>query len=83
MDILAKCFYNQNMKQLADTIIEILKAEPSLCSTLLNMLLVEDKGEYLMQLLLECPDPTVRFNVAFLLKHILNTLKIQEKDFLY
>jgi hypothetical protein len=36
-----------------------------------------------MSLLLECPDAVSRFNVATLVKYILNVLKVQEKDILY
>ena len=34
-------------------------------------------------LLLECPDYVSRVNISNLLKFVLNTLKEQEKDYLY
>lgn len=70
------------MKQLVDTFIEILKEDPSLCSTLMHILLNEDNGDYLMTLLLECPDAVSRFNIATLIKHVINVLKLKEKDIL-
>lgn len=43
----------------------------------------QDDGNYLLELLLECPDVVSRSNIANLLKYVVNTLKVSEKDYLY
>jgi hypothetical protein len=39
--------------------------------------------EYLFSLVLECPDALSRGNAASLLKYVLVSLKMQEKDYMY
>lgn len=53
-----------------------------MCIEFMKSCLVDD-GNYLIELILECPDLTTRTNVATLLKYILGDLKVVEKDYLY
>ena len=39
--------------------------------------------EYLLNIMLECPDPVARMNVSILVKFIINRLKLKEKATLY
>lgn len=82
LEILSKCFYNQSIKELVASLIDIFKRDPSICAEFMNQCL-QDDGLYLIELILECPDVVTRTNVSTLLKYILSTLKVVEKDYLY
>jgi DNA-binding phage protein len=66
-----------------EALIEIFKKDDDLCYDFMQECLNEDNGDYLMDLLLECPDSVARANVATLLKYVINRLKVLEKDKLY
>lgn len=83
LEIMAKCFYNQSIKTLSDSLIEILKKDDELCQEFMQQCFKDDNGDYLMDLLLECPDAFARFNIANILTYVLNRLKVFEKDRLY
>ena len=68
---------------MVEALIEIFKKDDELCYTFMEQCLKEDGGNYLMELLLECPDTVARTNVAILMKYVLNRLKVLEKDRLY
>lgn len=83
LEILSKCFYNQPIKDLVASLIEIFKRDEQVCKEFMKECQEQDDGQYLLELLLECPDVVTRTNVAALLKYVVNTLKISEKDHLY
>ena len=83
LDILTKCFYNNGIKQMVDVMIDIFKTDDNLCFKFMEQCYQEDNYDYLLVLLLECPDAVARLNIANLLKYILNQLKLREKDILY
>ena len=83
LEILAKCFYNQTIKNLVEILIDIMKINDDLCFTFMNQCYQEDMFEYLLNIMLECPDPVARMNVSILVKFIINRLKLKEKDILY
>jgi len=83
LEIMAKCFYNQSIKSLSDSLIEIFKKDDELCQEFMQQCFKDDNGDYLMDLLLECPDAFARFNIANILTYVLNRLKVFEKDRLY
>lgn len=45
--------------------------------------MLEDDGDYLMEILLDCPDTVSRVHVGILVKFLMNKLKIIEEDKLY
>lgn len=83
LEILSKCFYNQTIRNLVEILIEIMKTNEDLCLAFMNLCYLEDNFEYLLMIMLECPDAVARLNVAILIKFILGKLKIKEKDILY
>ena len=83
LEILSKSFYNSSMKQMVEALIEIFKKDDSLCYKFMDQCMKEDNGDYLLELMLECPDNTARPLVGALLKFVLNRLKLMEQDKLY
>jgi hypothetical protein len=60
-----------------------MKINDDLCYTFMNQCYQEDMFEYLLNIMLECPDPVARMNVSILVKFIINRLKLKERDILY
>jgi hypothetical protein len=83
LEILSKCFYNQTIRNLVEILIDIMKTNEDLCFAFMNQCYLEDNFEYLLMIMLECPDAVARLNVALLVKFILNKLKVKERDILY
>ena len=83
LDLLAKSFHNNSIKQLVEALIEVFNRDPSLCHKFLENLFAEDDCDYIFDILLECSDPTSRLYTATLMKFVLNKLKVLEKDRLY
>jgi hypothetical protein len=55
LEILSKCFYNQTIKDLVASLIELFKKDQQMCIEFMKSCLVDD-GNYLIELILECPD---------------------------
>jgi hypothetical protein len=83
LEILSKCFYNQTIRNLVEVLIDIMKTDEDLCFAFMHQCYMEDNFEYLLMIMLECPDAVARLNVAILIKFILNKLKVRERDILY
>ena len=67
LEILSKCFYNQSIKDLVASLIDIFKRDPQVCVDFMKQCFDQDDGNYLLELLLECPDVVSRTNIAALL----------------
>ena len=48
----------------------------------MNQCYLEDQFEYLMTIMLECPDAVTRLNIAILVKFMMQRLKIKERNIL-
>ena len=83
LEILAKCFYNQQIKSLVEILMEIMKINDDLCFEFMKQCYEEDNFEYLLTVMLECSDTISRLNVCILVKFIITKLKFKEKDILY
>lgn len=79
-DILARCFYNQGIKQMVDIMIQIFEQDDQLCKNFVQGILETNNGEPVLELLLDCPDIVARVNVAHLFKFLLARLKEIEKE---
>lgn len=84
-DLLAKAFNNGCLGQHVATLLDLLKSDQSgdLCREFLDTVYEVDNFEYLFELLLECRDTLARSHIATLMKHILVTLKMQDKDIFF
>lgn len=80
MDLLAKCFHNQAIKPLSDALGVLFKDDEGMAKTFIEGCFQEDDCAYLMDVLLECSDATVRQHIANLLKQVVNTLKKSERE---
>jgi len=78
LDLLAKSFHNNSIKQLVESLIEVLNRDDELCIAFLDSCFREDDCNYLFDILLECSDNTSRLYVSSLMKFILNKLKVIE-----
>ena len=56
MDLLCKCFHNGQIKQLTETLVEIMKQDDSLCRAFLQSCFDDDHCNFLMEVLLDCTD---------------------------
>ena len=83
LDLLAKSFHNNSIKQLVEALVDVLNRDDKLCVTFMQMLFEEDNCDYIFDILLECSDITSRLYVSHLIKFVLNKLKVIEKDYLY
>ena len=83
LELLAKAYSKACLGQHITGLLDLLRSDPALPRLFLEKWWAEDEGNYLFQLLLECPDSLSRSCVGTLLKYILVTLKMQDKDFLF
>ena len=81
-DLLAKSFHNNSIKQLVESLIDVLNRDDKLCVSFMEMLFEEDECDYVFDILLECTDITSRLYIAHLMKFLLNKLKVIEKDYI-
>lgn len=79
-DILARCFYNQGIKEIVDIMIKIFEKDDNLSKNFVTALLDSEFGEPIFEILLDCPDIVARVNIAHLFKYLLTQLKMSEKD---
>jgi hypothetical protein len=85
LELLSKAFSNACLGLHIAGLLELLRSEKSatLPREFLNTWYQEDGFDYLFQLLLECPDSLARTHAATLLKYVLVTLKMDEKEYLF
>lgn len=85
LELLAKAFNNSCLDEHVGVLLDLLRADESktLAKEFLDAWYREDGYDYLFSLLLECPDSIARTHVATLLKYVLVTLKMQERDYLH
>ena len=60
-----------------------MKTNDDYCLAFMNQCYLEDNFEYLLNIMLECPDAVARLNLSILIKFIISRLKIKEKAILY
>ena len=85
LEILAKAYHNTCIDEHVAVLVELMNLDPDddLPREFLNTWFERDGFEFLFALLLECPDARTRGNVAALLKYVLVTLKMKEREYLY
>lgn len=83
LDLLAKCYQNTSIKQLVESLTELMNRDPSLCELFLDQCFKEDNCNYIFEIMLEATDAVARNHVSNLMKFIINKLKVVEKDRLY
>jgi hypothetical protein len=79
-DILARCYENTGLKQLAPVMISILKSSDKACLDFMSSLLDDDDAEVVMEILFECPDMHARRNLIRIIRYLVCRLKEIEKD---
>jgi uncharacterized protein (DUF2164 family) len=55
-DILARCFYNQGIKDIVQVMISIFKQDKKLVSEFCTSIIDHNNGEALLEILLDCTD---------------------------
>jgi len=85
LEILARAYDNSKIDEHAAALAALLHKDASgeLHREFLETWYDKDGFSYLIELLLECSDNRARTSVATLLKYILVTLKMKEKDYLF
>jgi len=83
LEIVAKCFHNRSITAMMLSFVDLFKQDESLCEMFLKHCQEEDDFDYLFTLLLECSDVQARSAIGLLMKHIIITLKLRDKDILY
>ena len=83
LELLAKCFYNSSIKQLVESLVDVLARDDNLCKLFIEQSYREDRWNYLFEILLECTDSTARQHIGNLIKFILLRLKTVEREYLY
>lgn len=81
-DILARCFYNSDIKELIQAMIYVFKQDKNLIVQFCAAIINHNSGEALLEILLDCTDQLARLSVAWLFKFLLCSLKEIEKDYL-
>ena len=79
-EILARCFDNTGLKQLAPVMIDILKSSDKTCTDFMKSLLEDDDAEVVMEILFDCPDMHARRNLIRIIRYLICRLKEIEKD---
>jgi len=79
-DILARCFYNQGIKELVQVMISIFKQDKKLIVSFCTAIIENNNGEAMLEILLDCTDQLARTTIAFLFKFLLCSLKEIEKE---
>ena len=79
-DILARCYYNQGIKDIVQVMIEIFKQDKQLVSSFCKSIIDYNNGESLLEILLDCTDQLARSQIAYLFKFLLCSLKEIESE---
>ena len=79
-EILARCYENTGLKQLAPVLINILKSSDKACIDFMKQLLDDDDAEVVMEILFDCPDMHARRNLIRIIRYLVCRLKEIEKD---
>ena len=83
LELLAKCYYNSSIKSLVEVLIQVMDADDGEMSKHFMQQALKDNGDYLLEILVECPDMVSRVNVMNLITFINRKLLVYEKDLLY
>ena len=81
IDVLCRCFYNQQLKEIVEEFLKVLEQSDELCVKLMESL-IANMGNDVINILVECPDTTSRANVASLVSFLLKRLLIIEATYL-
>ena len=79
-DILARCFYNQGIKDIVQVMISIFKQDKKLVAQFCTSIIDHNNGEALLEILLDCTDQLARSQIAYLFKFLLCSLKEIERE---
>lgn len=79
-DILARCYENSGLSQLAQVMIEIMKSSDEACRDFMEALIDEDEAIAVQEILFECTDKTARRNLMRIIRYLVCRLKEIEKN---
>ena len=80
-EILARCYHNESIKEVAQVMIEILKTSDELCSSYLRSFLEDpEQLEIILEILLDGKDKGAQKHVARVIKYLVCRMKMIEKD---
>lgn len=79
-DILARCFYNNGIKDLVQIMIQIFEQDTSLASNFLRAIMDNSNGEAMLEVLLDCTDSTARSTIGDLFRYLITMVKMSEKE---
>lgn len=80
-EILARCYHNESIKEVAQVMIEILKTSDELCTSYLRSFVDDpEQLEVILEILLDGKDKGAQKHVARVIKYLVCRMKMIEKD---
>jgi hypothetical protein len=79
-EVLARCLHNDGIGALAVALIDLLKSSEDLQKRFMTTMLEDDEAEVFCKILFECPDKQAQTALAQVIKYLIVSLKVIERD---